>query len=159
MSDLLTNIELDGLRRDIDEMLGLEQLGPGEGAKTTIKVTRVLQADQGPLDPVTGKYTTAAPQTIIASTPAHIGPITFRRNRAEFVGGILIRVRQYRCIVRWDVGDILVGDFVEVLTSEDPDFIGRVMEVGDVLYESELAGRRLTLVDTTDDHSASNPNC
>lgn len=147
MSDIVTQVELDGLRADMNELLG-ETLN---GAKTTVAITRTSDEDRGPLNPVTLKYDSPTTQ-VIYTGPAHISPVTFRRDRTETAGGEAVRIRQYRALIPWDAGDIHIDDNLEVITSTDPDFVthGKKLEITDVLYETEMAARRLTLVDTSD---------
>ena len=142
---MITDLELDGLRQDFDEMLGTGALG---SSKTTVAITRLDSSDVGPLDPVTGKYPSANP-TVIYTGKAFITPIVFRRDRQEIAGGETQRIRQYRCLLPWDSGNILMDDILQVITCSDPNFINRYLTVSDVMYETELSVRRITLTDTS----------
>jgi hypothetical protein len=152
LSDILQQIELDGLRTDFKELLG-ETLA---GAKTTVAITRVTSADRGPINPTTLRYDSPVTE-VIYTGPAHISPVTFRRDRQEVAGGEAQRIRQYRCVLPWDSGDVHIDDNLEVVSSSDPQFAthGSKLQVSDVMYESELAARRLTLVDV----SGTGDNC
>ncbi len=145
MADLITELELDGLREDFDELFGTGALGT---SKTTVAITRTRNRTQGDMDPTTLQYPDAVPE-VIYTGKAHISPIIFRRDRQEIAGGETQRIRQYRCLLPWDSGNILIDDVVEIITCSDPNFVGRVLDVTDVPYESELAARRLTLTDTS----------
>jgi len=156
LADLVTAIELDGLRADFDQLLGRDPDGNNaDGVGTTIAITRVTSKTRGPINTTTLKYDD--PTTIVIYTgPALISPVTFRRDRQEVAGGKAQRIRQYRCVVPWDSGDIHLDDNLEVITSQDPQFVahGKKLAVSDVMYESEVAARRLTLIDIsgTDDN-------
>ncbi len=157
MSSLIDRYELDGLREDFFLMLGIRDEGGGEAsiahAKTLVTIARILEI--GPLNPVTKKYDSPSVTSIYAG-PAHISPVTYRRDRQELGGGEAIRIRQYRGLVPWDVGDIHIDDFLTVNFCEDPDVEGRTFDITDILYESELAVRRLSFTDTSKDVSGLN---
>lgn len=153
MSNILTQLELDGLRKDFDEVLGIFDEGGAEvvtKAKTFVSITRVI--DRGDINPTTGKYDNPSIQAIY-SGPSNFSPVIFRRDRQEIGGLASVRIRQYRGIVPWDAANILIGDFYRIDSSVDPEVAGRVFDITDVLYESELSIRRLTMVDTTQDAS------
>lgn len=151
MADILDDIELAGLRIDFEELLG-ERLIAGEedisGAGTLVMVRRVI--DKGPINPDTGRYDSPTIDTIYSGA-AHISPVTYRRDRQETAGEEAVRIRQYRMVLPWDSGDIHLKDFTVVVMSQDPEMEGRIFDVSDVLYESELAARRISLVDTAKD--------
>ena len=153
MSNILTQLELDGLRKDFDEILGIFDEDGVETitkAQTLVSITRVI--DRGDINPTTGEYDNPSIQAIY-SGPSNFSPVVFRRDRQEIGGLESVRIRQYRGIVPWDAGDILLGDFYRVDSSVDPNVTGRVFDITDVLYEAELSIRRLTMVDTTQDAS------
>jgi hypothetical protein len=77
--------------------------------------------------------------------------MVFRRDRGEEAGEEQMRVRVYRCLVPFDAGDIELDDYVTVDESDDPEITNRRFDVTDVMYESELAARRLTITDVTRD--------
>jgi len=107
MSNMIDRYELDGLREDFFNMLGIHDEGGGESsisqAKTLVTIGRILEI--GDLNPVTKKYDSPSITTIYAG-PAHISPVTYRRDRQELGGGEAVRIRQYRGIVPWDAGNI-----------------------------------------------------
>jgi len=144
MADLITELELNGLREDFNEMMGT---AAGRDAKMTIEITRVTSSTVGEMDEDTLQYPDAVP-SIIYSGEAYISPIVFRRDRQEIAGGETVRIRQYRCLLPWDAPNIELDDVVKILTSSDPHFAGRILDVTDVMFEAELAARRITLTDT-----------
>lgn len=151
MSNILDQTELDGLRADFYELLGLHNDGStwvDDTAKTTVIITRIT--DRGPLNTTTGLYDTPVSSQIYVG-PAHISPVTYRRDRQEIGGMEAIRIRQYRAIVPWDAGDVWIDDLLTVSDTQDPDMLGKTFDISDVLYETELAVRRLSLSDTSKD--------
>ena len=144
MPDLITSLELDGLRQDFDEMLGVAD---GRTAKMTIQITRTTDSSRGDMDEDTLQYPAATP-VVVYEGEAHVSPIVFRRDRQEIAGGETVRIRQYRCLLPWDSAKVELDDVVEILTSSDPHFAGRLLDVTDVMFEAELAARRITLTDT-----------
>ena len=152
MSNILDQIELDGLRADFFEMLGMHVDTNGDfvddTAKTTVIITRIT--DKGEINEITGLYDSPTTSTIYTG-PTHISPVTYRRDRQEIGGMESIRIRQYRSIVPWDSGDIWIDDLMTVSDTQDPDMLGRTFDITDVLYETELSVRRLTLTDTSKD--------
>lgn len=157
MSNIIDQFELDGLREDFFNLLGLFDEGGGiesiSKAKTLITIGRVT--DIGPLNPVTKKYDSPSTTPIYVGA-AHISPVTYRRDRQELGGGEAVRIRQYRGIVPWDSGDIHIDDYLFVSVCSDPDVEGKVFDVTDVLYESEMAVRRISFTDTSKDTSGLN---
>ncbi len=154
MANLIDQIELDGLREDVLNAMGMFGDGAGDytisDAKTLITIRRVIEI--GDLNPTTHKYDSPSTLSIYAG-PAMFSPVTYRRDRQEEGGGESVRIRQYRCNVPWDAGDIHLDDYAIINFCEDPDVIGKIFDVTDVLYTSEMAVRRLSLVDTTKDIS------
>lgn len=142
MSDILTGVELDGLRQDFDEMLG-DMLGT---AKTTIAITRTTGATLGAINTTTLQYDAASP-SVIYTGEAYISPVVYRRDRQEFVGGNILTIRQYRVLLPWDSGDIKLDDVVTIVSCSDPNFVNKTLTVIDVMYESELGARRITVLD------------
>lgn len=152
MSNLISQIELDGIRADFLELIGdITATSTADTPGTTVTVRR--SNNDGTTDLATGKVTGETFATIASAVAAHVAPIPFRRDRTEEAGGDPVRIRQYRATLLWDVGDILIGDQVDMITSTDPHLVGRTMEVTDVFYESQLAARRITLTDFTDDEA------
>ena len=157
MSNLLDEFELNGLREDFYEMLGMIDEGGSErsitDAKTLVVIRRLIE--RGDLNETTKKYDSPS-LTIIYAGPSDFSPVTYRRDRQELGGQESIRIRQYRGMVPWDAGDIHVNDLYTISFSSDPDVEGKTFDITDVLYESELAVRRLSLVDTSKDISGLN---
>jgi len=156
MANILDQFELDGIREDFDNMLGIyqEDTETIDRAKTLVSINRI--ADRGVFNETTGLYDTNTTSILIYAGPAHISPVTYRRDRQELGGQEAVRIRQYRCIVPWDAGDIWIDDVLTVNFTSDPNMDGKVLDVTDVMYESELAVRRITLTDTTDDGRGEN---
>ena len=160
MANILDTLELDGIREDFLELLGIYEEGDDGGgspsiarAKTLVSISRIT--NPGTFNESTGVFDTPT-TSVIYTGPAHVSPVTYRRDRQEIGGGEAVRIRQYRAIVPWDSGDIHLGDIFLVNFTEDPELDGRSFDVSDVLYESELAVRRITLTDTAKDID---PNC
>lgn len=147
MSDLLDQIELDGLRNDHRELLGDDSTTAGT-AKTTVKIERVLPSNLGPINEDTLEYD-ASTVDLIYTGPFSIAPVIFRRDRQEIAGGATQRIRQYRGKGPWDMPRIELDDVLTVLTSQDPWIVGLVLTVTDDPQESELGVRRIGLVDTS----------
>jgi len=152
MAGLVDKYELDGLREDMLNMLGMFDEGGVEysitDAKTLVTIHRII--DIGPINTSTHLYDSPS-STVIYSGPGRISPVTYRRDRQEIGGEEAVRIRQYRGIVPWDAGDIHINDILGVTFCEDPQFEGKFLDVTDVLLESELAVRRISLVDTSKD--------
>jgi len=150
MSDLITALELDGLRDDFAELLGIDDEVYYD---TTGTITRVVESGQT-IDPVTLKYTSGSSPVVVYSGAMFVGPVVFRRDRTETAGGEAQRIRQYRGLLPWDSGDIHIDDLLRIDTSSDPYFVGKVLIVSDVFYETHVAGRRITLTDDSRDSDA-----
>lgn len=153
MANLIDQYELDGMREDFFNMLGLYDEGGSsdysiDQAKTLVNINRVVS--RGDINPTTGMYDDQIVESVYAG-PAHVSPVTYRRDRQELGGQESVRIRQYRAIVPWDAGDIHLDDTFTINFSTDPEMVGRTFDVTDVLYESHLAVRRISLVDTTKD--------
>ncbi len=152
MANMIDEFELAGLREDFFNSLGIVDKGGAEysitDAKTLVSITRIV--DRGPLNATTKKYDSPTITTIYAG-PGSISPVTYRRDRQEVGGGESVRIRQYRGSVPWDAGDIWIDDLYTVNFCEDPDIVGKTFNISDVLYETELAIRRLSLLDTSKD--------
>jgi hypothetical protein len=157
MANIIDEYELAGLREDFDNLLGKYDFGGGtddiDRAKTLVSITRVTS--KGTLNETTGLYE-GATSDVIYTGPAHFSPVTFRRDRQEIGGQTAIRIRQYRAVLPWDSGDIHLNDLFTVNFTTDPELDGRTFDVTDVMYESELSARRITLTDTSVD---ADPNC
>lgn len=148
MSDILSESEVAGLRKDMEMLLGIdENTGAETLARTTVSIYR--PATNQTFNAVTMTY--SGEPSLIYAGPAHFGPMVFRRDRGENSGEELARVRVYRCWVPHDAGDIHIDDYVVVDTSDDMYVGSRSLWVTDVMYESEIAMRRITLTDVTRD--------
>ncbi len=149
MANLLDRFELDGLRLDLNELLGITDNGVDESienAKTLGTITRVIE--RGPLNTTTKKYDN--PSTItVYSGPADISPVTYRRDRQELGGQESIRIRQYRGSIPWNADEIFIDDIYTTNFSTDPWLVDKVLVITDVLLESEVGIRRISLVDTS----------
>lgn len=150
MSNLISQLELDMLRKDFNTLLGIIDEGGGDDpsiskAKTLITINRVIE--RGPLNPTTKKYDDPSSISIYAG-PSTFSPVTYRRDRQEEGGQESVRIRQYRALLPWDAGDIQIDDFYTINFCTDPDAVGKVFDITDILYESQMAVRRISLVDT-----------
>jgi len=134
MAELITASELDGIREDVDQLF-----------ENTGKIERVTSI--GTLNHATGLYTDQV-RVLIYSGPCYIAPIISRRDRFDEVGQGLVFSRQYRVNIPWDQADVQIRDLFTPLTSEDPQLIGREMLVRDVLVQTNVSYRRLTVQDT-----------
>ena len=152
MANIEAQIELDGLREDFENLLGIYDYGGGvddiDAAKTQVVISRIT--DRGDMNETTGQYDNPVTSTIYTG-PAHISPVTYRRDRQEIGGAEAVRIRQYRAVVPWDSGDVWIDDRMTVAMSQDPQMVDKVFDISDVLYESEMAARRLSLTDTSKD--------
>lgn len=146
MADLITSLELDGLRQDFLELLGVDDQ---TDLDTTGTFYRVLTSTGG-IDPNTLQYSSATKITV-HSGALHVGPVVFRRDRTETAGGEAQRIRQYRALLPWNVPDILIDDYWRCDSASDPHFPGRVFRVTDVMYSSHLSARQVTLTDISRD--------
>lgn len=133
MPGSLLPIELDGVRVDQEGELDAtcliwREIGPGTPVKATASY----------LDPVT---------VTVFTGPCFIAPIVSRRDRFDVHGEQQVYQNQYRVLMPWDGADVHIGDLITITVSNDPEFLGRNMEVKDVLYVSDLSLRRLTTID------------
>lgn len=154
MANILDEFELAGLREDFDNLLGIYEEPADEEsisrAKTLVSIRRTK--NRGTFNETTGLYDSDTVTETIYTGPAHISPVTYRRDRQELAGQEAVRIRQYRAVLPWDSGDIHIDDILTVNFSADPEMDGRSFDITDVMYESELAARRITLTDTSKDN-------
>lgn len=133
---LISDLELAGIRTD-----AIEQLFPDAG-----RVVRLDRASQ------TINRTTAQIEGTVESTiyngEAAIYPVRARRDRFDEFGGGLIFTRQYRIVLPYTATGIQLGDDWITDDSDDPDLIGRRMEVRDVLVSTIMGYRSLTVQDS-----------
>lgn len=154
MSDLLTDLELAGAREDLNATLGIDPVGDYTNSGTTVRITNPSNSEPV-LNLTTGALTPAA-GTQVYEGGFFIAPVIFKRDRIEIVAGQITPIKTYRGLGPYDLGDVHFGAQVEVLTSRDPNMVGRVLDVTDVILESEIVGRRFTLVDNTIDGEGEN---
>lgn len=134
MSDLLDDLELAGIRLDVDPFLF-------EDACTITRTT-----DQGTVNTITGELESPTSLPIYTGT-CSLYPIESRRDRFDEFGQGLIYTRQYRVVLPYDVPEILIRDIFTLTASDDPQAVGRPMEVRDVILSTNLGYRRLTVQD------------
>lgn len=146
MSGLLTQQELDGIREDAKLLIGISSDGADNG-KTRVTIERPDK--DATFNEVTLLYD--LDHELIYDGAAIVFPVVFRRSRQERVVEEDSRVRVYRCLLPWDVGDLWLDDIVTITESTDVEFVGRVLRVIDVMYESEQGLRRIDTVDVEDD--------
>lgn len=147
---MFSTAERDGARADLNSLLGIDENDVDAG-ETQVAITRVT--DRGAINAISGKYDSPTTSSIYSGA-AIVAPLVFRRDRQEIIAGEAIRIRQYRVLLPWDAGDIYINDDCEFTACSDPDLVGRTMKVSDVMYNSNSAGRRITLTDITDDSDA-----
>lgn len=143
MANLISKLELEGMRTDLNLIVG--KTPKNDLAKTTCTIYRQTV---GVLDPNTAKYSTTS--TTIYSGPCSISPIIYRRDRTETAGGEAVKLRNYRVLIPFDESDIRIHDMLTVDTSADTNMQNKTFHIVDVIYDSENAARRLTVQDTED---------
>lgn len=136
MSELLTDLELAGIRTDAGQLF-----------RDSGRVERITSL--GTLDHATGLYSGETRATIYEGE-CSIYPIISRRDRFDEVGQGLVFSRQYRVQLPWFEDDVQIRDIFTVLASVDPQAVGREMMVRDVLIGTNIGYRRLTVQDTTE---------
>lgn len=146
MPNNVSDLELDGLRLDVDFLVGFDFDDSTGKARTLCLIER--ETAKGTINPSTLVYTPT--NATIYAGPCYISPIIFRRERQETVAEETARIRNYRVLLPWDAGDIHRLDLFSITQSADPNLTGRPMTVVDVIYTSDQAGRRLTVQDVDD---------
>lgn len=148
MVDLVTDEELAGIQQDLQMLLGRDEhnLTDESAAKTVITIYR-----PGTKSIDTDTLESSQTPAIVYNGPAMIGPMVFRRDRQELAGEEATRIRIYRCLLPHDAGDIHLDDYVVVDKCDDSFLLSRRLEVSDVMYESVVGARRITLTDVTRD--------
>ena len=136
MVDYLTTDELTGIRTDVAELF-----------VDTGTVERITSL--GTLNESTGQYTGETRDSIY-SGPCSIYPIEARRDRFDEFGQGLVFTKQYRVVLPHTSIDVQQRDRFTITTSDDPQLVGREMEVRDVLVSSLLGYRRLTVQDNVE---------
>lgn len=133
MSELLSQEELDGIREDARQTNEVD----------TCKIERITT--EGQLLP--SGLITPDPRSLIYTGFCAMYPILSRRDRFDELGEGLTFTRQYRVDLPWTVATVQIRDRFTVLTSEDPQLINREFEVRDVVVETNIGLRRLTVHD------------
>ena len=133
-SELLSQAELDGLREDARQTIEVDE----------VLIERVI-VGSGQLLP--NGFRTADTRTSIYAGPGAIYPILSRRDRFDEVAEGLVFTRQYRVDLPWSVSTVQIRDRVTVTASQDPQMLNREFEVRDVVVETNVAVRRLTVHD------------
>jgi hypothetical protein len=136
MAGSLTDVELNWIR--VDQEAELDSSG------IIYRIT-----DPGTISKVTGLFTGPTSVTIYSGLLS-VGPIVSRRDRFDVHGEQQIYQNQYRVLLPYDADGIHIGDFLQVTTSEDPDFVTKEMEIKDVLLVSDISLRRLTAIDISE---------
>lgn len=132
----LTDIELDWIR--VDQTAELDAQG---------LIYRIT--DPGTISKVTGLFTGPSSVTIYSGLIS-VTPIVSRRDRFDVHGEQQIYQNQYRVLLPYDADGIHIGDFLQVTSSEDPDFVTKEMEIKDVLLVTDISLRRLTAIDISE---------
>ena len=132
--ELLTDLELAGIRADVAGIFEDE-----------CEITR--ETSPGTLNHATAQYDSP---TVVAvySGECSIYPIESRRDRFDEFGQGLVYTRQYRVVLPYTVDNVQIRDEFVITASDDPQLIGRPMEVRDVLVSTNVGYRRLTVQDT-----------
>lgn len=125
--------ELEALREDHEALL-----------PDTCRIWRVIKESELQPD---GTFDDGEQETLYTDEPCSLKVITARRERYAVLGEGLVYPVQYRLITRHDVDGVLIGDRVEILTSDDADVIGRLFEVKDIHRTTQISQRRFTLTD------------
>jgi hypothetical protein len=133
LDELISQLELDGVRADVEQLF--------VDAGTIHRVTA-----KGTFDPDTGDVTSNT-EVLVYSGEASVYPISARRDRFDEQGEGLIFIRQYRVILPFTADDIQIRDIWRTTSTEDPQLVGRPMEVRDVFVSSNVGYRRLTVHD------------
>lgn len=76
-----------------------------------------------------------------------ISPIKSRRDRFDEVAEGLVFSRQYRLVVPWYIDNIQIRDRVRIVSSADPQMVERIFEFRDVMVQTLLGIRELTVHD------------
>lgn len=140
-NSLLTPRELDHLRHD-----------HAQEFRDRCVIFRPISL--GTLDTATGKYTNPIILVLYDhdTTPGlgkkcAISPIKSRRDRFDEVAEGLVFSRQYRLVVPWYIDNIQIRDRVRIVSSADPQMVDREFEFRDVMVQTLLGIRELTVHD------------
>ena len=133
MYELLTDEELAGIRVDAQTVINVDEC----------IVERIVS--EGTLLP--NGFIVKDPRLNIYTGPCAVYPLLSRRDRFDEIAEGLIFTRQYRVDLPWDEADVQIRDRFKVTTTNDPQLLNREMEVRDVVVETNIAIRRLTVHD------------
>lgn len=131
----VTDEELAGIRADANQQL----------FKDAGRIERITSL--GTLNKATAHFEGEV-RELIYEGPCSLYPIMSRRDRFDEFGQGLIFTRQYRLVLPWTVDDAQIRDRFIATKSDDPQMIGRELEVRDVVVSTILGYRRLTLHDS-----------
>ena len=129
---LIDALELAGIRTDLDGFFD------DVGIIERIITPGILQ----PNGTIAGEV-----RATIYSGKMSIDPLLSRRDRFDEFGQGLIFTRQYRVDLPHTVVTVQVRDRLRITASQDPQLVGREMEVRDVMVETDVGLRRLTVHD------------
>lgn len=130
--ELIETAEVDGIRADI------EQLFVDQG-RFFRRVGDPILNPNGTADP--------PPEADIYVGRMSLYPIMSRRDRFDELAEGLVFTRQYRVEVPWSTADIQIRDRLILTVSRDPELVGRELEVRDVIVETNIGMRRITVHD------------
>lgn len=132
-SELLSQAEIDGIREDARQTVEVD-----EGV-----VERITE--QGGLLP--NGFREPDTRAVIYNGPCAVYPILSRRDRFDELAEGLVFTRQYRVDLPWSVDDVQIRDRFHVTVSRDLQLMDREFEVRDVVVETNVGLRRLTVHD------------
>lgn len=132
-SELISQAELNGIREDARQTTEVDEC----------IITRIT--GEGTLLP--NGFIDPDPRDTIYTGPCAIYPILSRRDRFDELAEGLVFTRQYRVDLDWSVDNVQIRDRFVVTVSQDPQLIGREFEVRDVVVETNIGLRRLTVHD------------
>lgn len=138
MTDLLSQLELDGIRSDAEQLFS-------EG---TVTIERNPEIDSDDVNPDGSINIVRTP--LHTNIPARLAPVLSRRDRFDEFGNALVFTRQYRIKVSWDIDDVRIGDYATYTASNDPGAVGREFVVRDVVLSEDNSLRILTVQDTAE---------
>lgn len=138
----LSDAEVAGLRADTSMMIGIDADG-NDGGHTQVLCRRMT--GRGSLDATTGRYLTPTYLTLYTGAGV-VFPIVYRRERQEFVAEQAERLRMYRILLPYNAGEFRENDLCQITAADDAQFVGTIMRITDVLYESDQGLRRLSAV-------------
>lgn len=135
--ELIDDIELEGIRADLE--VAFEE---------TCSFYREQPSIPSDVD-IDGTLITAR-DTIYSDVPAALYPILSRRDRFDEFGGSTIFTRQYRVQVAWHFVDVQIRDIVIFTDTADPRALGREFLVRDVVEQTNIGMRLITVQDSSE---------